>query len=42
MNVQQPLFHSSVLHDSSEILLCSFRAQETFIIITNIEIGCAA
>ncbi len=38
LNFQQPLNQSSVSHDPSEIILiCWFSAQETFIIIINIE-----
>ncbi len=33
LNFQQPLLHSSVSHDPSEIIKCWFGGQETFIII---------
>jgi len=36
------LLHSSVSHDPSEIILCWLVAQETFIIIINVENRCAA
>ncbi len=37
------LLQSSVSHDPSEIILiCWFAAQETFLIIINVENGCAA
>jgi len=39
LNFQQPLFQSSVSHDSSEIILThGFGAQETFLIIINIQL----
>ncbi len=41
-NFQQSLLQSSVSNDFSEIILiCWFAAQETFIIIINIENSCA-
>ncbi len=33
---------SSVSHDPSEIILCLFAAQETFLTIINVENSCAA
>ncbi len=42
-NFQQSLLQSSVSHDSTEIILiCCFGAQETFLIIINVENSCAA
>ncbi len=41
LNFQQPLLQSSVSHDPSEIILiCSFLAQVTFIIVINVENNC--
>ncbi len=38
LNFQQPLLQSSVSHDSTEIILiCWFRAEETFLLIINVE-----
>ncbi len=41
LNFQQALLPSSVSHDPSEII-CWFAAQETFLIIINVENSCAA
>ncbi len=45
LNLQQPLLQFSVLHDPSEIILIWYLvliAQETFLIISNVESSCAA
>jgi len=43
LNYQRHYSESSVSHDPSEVILtCRFAAQETFLIIINVEISCAA
>ncbi len=40
--IKQPLLQSKKSHDPSEIIICWFCFQETFLIIIDVENSCAA